>query len=260
MILYKYRSYEKDTKTKDRTQEIISNKELFFSGIEAFNDPFDGKIHLRFDGKINEIQAAQIRVQYDMHLKKEKKFEGLPIEKVIELIKGKITEEYLEDPKNIQVRKARIQQMHNQKGVLSLSSKNNNILMWSHYSNNHYGVCFGFEWDEGVFSKYKKVRYQTHYDDIWLWLHTDDEIVNRILYSKSIDWQYEDEYRIVKNEIGTELFLGTNLKEIVFGCMMSEIDKVEIIELCEKNKIFPSFKQAKMDIESYTLNIVDHIP
>lgn len=257
MILYKYRSFNK-AGPKNRTLEIISKKELFFAGIEAFNDPFDGNVHLRYDGKINEIKSAQARVQYTMKLIKDDKHEGITMEQAIKLIDGKITQDYIDNEIYNNERLIRIQEFHNKKGVLALSSKNDNILMWSHYSDNHYGVCFGFECTGGIYNNHKKVRYQTHYDDIWSWLHTDDEIVDRILFSKSIDWQYEDEYRIIKNEIGCEKLPENSLKEIIFGCKMSEKDKLEIIKFCKTNKINPHFKEAKMDVESYKLNIVDY--
>lgn len=253
MIFYKFRNYTDSS--KKRTLEIINKQELFFAGIESFNDPFDGKVYLRFDGKINEIKAAQIRTQYTMKLKKEEKFEGITIDAAQKLINQRITEAYIEDKKIREERLDRIQKLHNKKGVLSLSSKNDNILMWSHYTYNHKGVCFGFEFTEDQFMHPKKVKYQTHYDDIWGWLHTDDEIVDRILYSKSVDWEYEDEYRIVIDGIRAETFSPDSLKEIVFGSMMSPEDKLEIISECKKFGLNPIFKQATLDVKLFKINI-----
>jgi len=253
MILYKFRNYNETS--KKRTLEIINKQELFFAGIESFNDPFDGRVHLRFDGKINEIKAAQIRTQYSMNLKKEDKFEGITFEAAHRLVNENITEEFISNKKEIEIRIQRIQKIHNMKGVLSLSSKNDNILMWSHYTYNHQGVCFGFEFDADSILKPKKVKYQTHYDDIWGWLYTDEEIVDRILYSKSVDWEYEDEYRIIKGCIGIETFSPDALKEIVFGSMMSTEHKLEIISECKKYGLNPAFKQATLDLELFKINI-----
>lgn len=260
MTLYKYRSFKKDTEAKRWTSHILINSELFFSGIKGFNDPFDGNVHLRFEGKTNEIRAAQYRVQYDMNLKKDDKFEGIKIEDSIKLVNDRITDDFLKNETFVTELKQRVQTIHDKKGVLALSSKNNNILMWSHYSDNHYGLCFGFEWDknEDVYGNYKKVRYQTHYDDIWSWLHTDEEIVNRILYSKSIDWHYEKEYRIIRDTIGSEKFNPDSLKEIIFGCLMPEDDKQEIIKLTKENYPHVKFKQAVIDVEKYSINIQDY--
>lgn len=253
MILYKYRNYTKDSKA--RTLEIINKQELFFAGIESFNDPFDGRVHLRFDGKLNEIIAAQIRTQYTMNLKKEDKYEGIKFEAAHKLVSENVTEEFISNRNEIEARIERIQKIHNQKGVLALSSKNDNILMWSHYTFNHKGVCFGFEFDNDPIPEPIRVKYQTHYDDIWGWLYTDEEIVGRILYSKSVDWEYEDEHRIVIDGIRAEKFSPNSLKEIVFGSKMSEEDKLEIIKECEKCGLNPIFKQAVLDVELFKINI-----
>ncbi|MEY3498586.1 MAG: hypothetical protein RL308_255 [Bacteroidota bacterium] len=256
MILYKYRNFTETS--KKRTLEIINKQELFFAGIESFNDPFDGKVHLRFDGKRNEIIAAQTRTQYTMNLKKEDKYEGITFEAAHKLVSENVTEEFISNRTEIEARIERIQKIHNQKGVLALSSKNDNILMWSHYTFNHKGVCFGFEFDADPIPKPKRVKYQTHYDDIWGWLYTDEEIVDRILYSKSVDWEYEDEHRIVVDAIRAETFLPDSLKEIVFGTKMSQEDKLEIINECEKSGLSPEFKQAVLDVELFKINIEEY--
>ncbi|MDR6462676.1 DUF2971 domain-containing protein [Chryseobacterium sediminis] len=255
-IFYKFRNYSENTKA--RTLEIINKQELYFAGIESFNDPFDGRVRLRFDGKLNEVKAALIRTQFTMNLIKEEKLIGITIEQAEKLIEEKITDEFINDPSEHKRKLERIQKLHNEKGVLSLSTQNNNILMWSHYTENHKGVCFGFEFSEDAFSKTKRVRYQSHYDDIWAWLHTDEEVVDRILFSKSSDWQYEDEYRIIRESIGAEKFNPDSLKEIIFGSKMSENDRLEIIEECRKSGLNPTFKEATLDIERYKINISDY--
>lgn len=252
MRFYKFRNYNEETKS--RTLEIIEKQELYFSSIEGFNDPFDGKVHLNFAGELDEIRASQIRVQYVEKLKKNK-YEGISIESAKKLVFDKIVPEFIESQKLKNIRLKRIQDIHNEKGVLSLSAKNDNILMWSHYTHNHRGICFGFEFSGEPFNKIKRVRYQSHYDDIPAWLHTDNEIVNRILFSKALDWQYEEEYRIIKDYAGSQKLPKNSIKEIIFGSKMEKNDRNEIIEICKKNDLNPEFKIAKLDLQRYKLNI-----
>jgi hypothetical protein len=260
MKLYKYRGFKDGSSEKTWTKKILSEQELFFSGIEAFNDPFDGKVKLTFNGTLNQIKAAQIRVQYSNKLVKDGKYEGISIKDASELVNNRITEDLIKDPQYKIDLEKRVQEIHNKKGVLSLSSVNNNILMWSHYSDNHKGICFGFDWDEKdvLFGKYKKVRYQTHYDDVWSWINTDKEIVNKIIYNKSIDWNYEKEYRIITNEIKAVKFEKTNLKEIIFGCKTPQKDIDEIINLANKYNLKINFKRAVIDVNRYALNIIKY--
>ncbi|TWO31501.1 DUF2971 domain-containing protein [Seonamhaeicola sediminis] len=257
MKLYKYRGFRKNSSEKKWTKKIITEQELFFSGIEAFNDPFDGRVKLRSNGKLNEIKAAQVRVQYTNKLVKEEKYEGITLNQAFDLVNERISEELISNDEYKKELQTKVQKIHNEKGVLSLSSIPDNILMWSHYSDNHTGICFGFDWnkDDEVFGNYKKIRYQTHYDDIWSWLHTDNEIVESIIYNKSIDWHYEKEYRIILDSISARKFNKENLKEIIFGCKTSEEDINEIIELVKDNNLKVNFKKAEIDVNRYALNI-----
>ncbi|MCJ8498344.1 DUF2971 domain-containing protein [Chryseobacterium salipaludis] len=257
MILYKYRNF--NTESKERVLQIINKQELYFSNIDNFNDPFDGKVFLHFNGKLNEIKAAQIRSQYTMALKKEEKYEGITFDQAHKLIDEKFSQAFVEDETEKHAIIERIQDLHDKKGILSLSSKNDNILMWSHYTFNHQGVCFGFDATQDYFAESKRVRYQSHYDDIWGWLHTDEEIVDRILFAKAADWRYEDEYRIVTDEPCVRKFSQDTLKEIIFGSRMSKDDKDEIIKECQAVGLSPSYRQAVLDIERYKINIEDYV-
>ena len=260
MKLYKYRGFKKGSNEKTWTKKIMSEQELFFSSIKAFNDPFDGKVKLKFDGKLNEIIAAQARVQYTNKLVKKEKHEGITMNDSFSLVSSRITSEVIESSEFKDNLEKRVQSIHDSKGVLALSAIPDNILMWSHYADNHYGICFGFDWNEEVevFGNYKKVKYQTHYDEVWSWLHTDDEIVEGIIFNKSIDWNYEKEFRIVIDNIGAVKFDKLNLTEIIFGCKTDSKDIDEVIELAKKHELNVKFKQAKIDVNTYTLNIENY--
>ena len=262
MKLYKYRGFGKGSSDKQWTIKIISEQELFFSSIKAFNDPFDGKVNLRFDGKLNEIRAAQTRVQYTNNLVKDEKYEGITMNDSFDLVSSRITEEVIKNTEFKDGLKRRVQEIHDSKGVLALSSIPDNILMWSHYGDNHYGICFVFEWDteDNVFGKYRKVKYQTHFDEVWSWLHTDDEIVDGIIYNKSIDWSYEKEFRIVIDKIAAMKFDKVNLNEIIFGCKTTPEDINEVILLAEKFDLDVKFMQANIDEKTYSLNINSYSP
>ena len=78
-------------------------------------------------------------------------------------------------------------------GYLSLSATNKNILMWSHYAQNHEGFVVGFD---------KKHRYfdyglmKVEYKDERPFLDpTQPKQDAGLFYTKSTDWEYEEEYR-----------------------------------------------------------------
>lgn len=101
-------------------------------------------------------------------------------------------------------------------GVVSLTETPRNLLMWSHYANNHKGICIGYRSD---FLDHHKTRehpllpteftpLKVNYDDSRYDKHTESldftelvkirkEILKRSLLKKSNDWLYEKEYRSI---------------------------------------------------------------
>lgn len=160
--------------------------------------------------------------------------------------------------------------------VLSLTSKNDSILMWSYYGQEHKGFCFEIEIDD-YDSTLEKVEYckdrpttplTTLMNDFCGQLciknmsHDDTEgiaILNEIAFkpyiTKSLEWQHEDEYRLLIpreafDEIGinskicsdnkerymrsvkiTKVYLGANMSEEHRHRVREKIgDKIEIVE------------------------------
>lgn len=105
-------------------------------------------------------------------------------------------------------------------GVISLTTSNKNLLMWSHYASEHRGMVVEldiddenpfdlFEIDEKIdfnddhFSNFGKVEYskdrtliQTQVNNLY---DPDDsmKILKEIFYRKSKDWKYEHEWRFM---------------------------------------------------------------
>lgn len=78
-------------------------------------------------------------------------------------------------------------------GYLTMSATNKNILMWSHYAQNHKGYIIGFD-SEHSFFEYGVTKVQ--YSDERPYLDpTQSKQDASIFYTKSKDWKYEEEYR-----------------------------------------------------------------
>ncbi|MBP4141899.1 DUF2971 domain-containing protein [Flavobacterium sp. P4023] len=107
----------------------------------------------------------------------------------------------------------------NDYGVVCYSSDYTNKLLWSHYGDQHKGMCLVFEISKEKMEVIYKVNYQQRLPEINITDDSDtfDDIV-KIVTTKSTEWKYENEYR--------EVFLSKNmlddypgeLVEIVFGC------------------------------------------
>ena len=134
LILYKYRSFG------EYADKIILNSELYFASHDSFNDPFDCNLSLR-----------EINSYTDEEFKKHCEIKGLT---------NKDKKEYLEGlKKEFIYSKAKV-------GILSMSLTYKNILMWSHYSEYHKGLFFGFDlrlFEDGRIS-YSQVKYMNNID------------------------------------------------------------------------------------------------
>ena len=174
----------------------------------------------------------------------------------------------------------------NETGILSLSKKKKNILMWSHYSDSHKGYVVGFDTTHNFFQKkekrqiaglqkieYSKIRPKIpSYEQIMSQRKEDaQQVVNSIFYTKSPHWEYEKEWRLIKSLDtrhkervidGIPIYLFDFplecIKEVVIGAMATDSLRSEIVRLVKSKyqaKIFKAqISQTKFEV---TLNEID---
>lgn len=142
-------------------------------------------------------------------------------------------------------------------GIYSLTTETNNYLMWSHYADSHRGICIGFNSKilynsvEGTLSP---VQYQEE-------LPVHDMLGNvidfhkRLLCTKSLCWEYENEYRLTKFHGARKIFKIPlkGIEEIILGCGLSFNEKCELINSIKRNiptcKIFDvSLSKTKLGV------------
>src|ERR1035441_10393936 len=81
--------------------------------------------------------------------------------------------------------------------IYCLTPLPSSTLMWSHYADNHRGLCLEFSTNNNVFRCAQRIVYRSKYP-VWhphtLLLETN---IEEALLTKSRDWRYEKEYRVV---------------------------------------------------------------
>ena len=126
-------------------------------------------------------------------------------------------------------------------GLLCLSGKWDNILMWAHYSNSHTGIVTVFQFDKTheFYQRMMKVQYRkgiTYFEmdhancgkKIWESFSTKDPI-----------WEYENEYRVINIPSGPHMSDGNGikpfprelLKGFIFGLKMCRKARGDIIKM-----------------------------
>ncbi|CAM4137784.1 DUF2971 domain-containing protein [Flavobacterium antarcticum] len=236
--LYKYR-------TIDSLKKILENDSLWFSSPQDFNDPFDCQIVPDTNNTEEEI----------IEFLKSNAPEGTSEESISSLA--------LKIFNNPEIWKKTIEGVFrdviNATGVCCFTANETNLLMWSHYTDSHKGVCLKFDItkDPEYFAYPLEVKYTTDYP-AYNHLTNLGEIVNLVALSKSIAWEYEAEIRVLRPEQNGLIPFNKNaLVEIIFGCNSSENSIKEITELVNKNLYQVKFKKAKRKQREFGLTITD---
>ena len=84
-------------------------------------------------------------------------------------------------------------------GLLCFSQDWTKPILWSHYADKHKGICLGFDLKSELVSKvrYSPDREMVDFDKDGESLVVDNELRERLLLTKSIHWEPEDEVRII---------------------------------------------------------------
>lgn len=204
MSLFKFKS-AKTIEDLTRDIQTMMNDEIWFSGVEYLNDPFE---------KVYSTKTLE-------------EYEGT--EQIV-------TDFFIPFQKNVD-------EYFNKVGILSLCEENTNLVMWSHYADNHKGYCveydlhsniinqLNFESDDEVF--FMKVEYK----DIPIDFLSPPSNFQFYLRRKSKLWEYENELRYISSKKGLHKIPFDAIKAIYLGANINKIVKETILKLCADKKI-----------------------
>lgn len=168
-------------------------------------------------------------------------------------------------------------------GVLSLSRCRDNILMWSHYADNHSGFVVGFDSSNSFFDPVngktidglRPVIYSTERAVApENGFQFSDEAERReanqsLFFTKSADWAYEQEMRILSDpssadrrivrENQTDIcllsFARDAVKEIVIGARLPTESLERFVELWQKTYSHAELYLASLNPTSFTVDV-----
>lgn len=230
MILYQYRGSIVDEMKFSYLTSLLKNGSLKFSKPSEFNDPFDCFPSVFWEAPVGRIPHFVVD----------------------------------------QMHRARQNAMSQCLGISCFTPHPDKMLMWSHYGDQHRGVCVGFDTDslienieinnEGypLCSTFKKVEYTNERPK------RDDE---DSVYKKSLEWQYEDEYRLVsvcqkgKPEWGPGVWNipVTSIKEVILGARMDSIWESRVVKFVSSNNPDVTLKKAVIHSHNFELLIQKYL-
>jgi len=224
----------------DNLEKTLKENYLWLSKPTDFNDPFDCNDNLvSFNIKEKDIEnfvkthfpgrRQEKRKEIRLHKKQPESFKNALKSSLSDIIK--------------------------EQGICCFSRTYKNILMWSHYADRHKGICIGFNPRKSkTINLILHVSYEQDFRTVEYFSEKEEALMSMMI-TKSIDWQYEEEMRIIKDYNGRLPFEKECVQQIIFGCRTLDSDKKQIKELINNNGYNNVlFQQATMSKTSFSLD------
>lgn len=172
-------------------------------------------------------------------------------------------------------------------GILCLTEKPDNLVMWGHYSRKHSGFVIEFDEGHNFFNERKngkqisgwlrKVRYAKKRPEIILFdaSKSDEENLNQwvndLIWVKSEHWEYEQEWRIIHGLRECKKMVINNeeiylypipiecITGVISGCRISDTDRRALYSLLKSTETYSHIRilQAAIDEREYKLNFTN---
>lgn len=152
-------------------------------------------------------------------------------------------------------------------GIVCLSKSRNNMLMWSHYGDQHKGVCVAFDFNilNSQSPKNDLGNSLYHITKVDYSATRPDATTNAQFKQKASMWAYENEYRLISVKSKGCPAWGPSIwnvpveaiKEIIIGARVELETQNKIIELVHSSNITIKIKKALLHNQKYKLVIKD---
>ena len=225
------------------SESIFTKNEVYFSCPLSFNDPFDSQVR-PFDKQ--KVDDSDLR-NYLVRLKGKYKLSKRSIDIM------------MKSPKRKDVLKHIGHSFAESIGVYCLTEKRDNILMWSHYTNNHKGFCLEFKTKCEFFGKAQKIVYSREYPKFNFFKASQEKITEAMLLTKASDWSYEKEWRIINplKGAGCQIYPNGSLAGIIMGCRIEEHNKKLLHKWLSRFGSTVKIYQAQQSKSAFALEIVE---
>ncbi len=254
-MLYKY------CNAKVGFENILTNATLKWTHPQEFNDPFDCQCQLLF----GRYEAGTDLV-YEMETAKKPITQRLTLTTTLaEKLNNGMDELVNSEP--FLTEKDKFFKILDNSGIFCLTKESKNILMWSHYADNHKGLCFGFSSEgltDSIFNLAEPVIYTAKYPKILM----DDfrenyteKLINMYTLTKFEDWSYEREWRIIlhinSGEERIKKFDPQELRQVILGAKIESSDATAIRKLVKEKYPHVKIFQANIVQGSFELDVTE---
>lgn len=199
--LYKYRSFNVNALRQ------LDLAEIYYSRPTAFNDPLDSNPTIQVDTDLRSLEQLLYRMLVKLK-GKEAALQEMNNHRYMSTEHG----DYKTDAKAASLYVYRLvadvddllTDELGAYGVLSLAAKWDCPLMWSHYADEHRGLCIEYDTSDNAFKNLKPVSYTrpraVRVSDLIDWkvkniAGAKEKVCETFFFSKASQWRYEREWR-----------------------------------------------------------------
>jgi hypothetical protein len=249
-VLYKYRDLS--GQNRDYVRQTIIESKVWFSSRVDFNDPFDCKVHTHFAGSERtwkkHLLEWQKKYRPDLN-RQQRQAEAARILKA---------EKRHKDPTVLASAIDEAQQAFDNWGIFCLSARNDDLLMWSYYSNGHRGICLGFAHRPArPFGPAFPVEYSAEFPRVNYFAEDHEGLARANFLTKALPWSHESEWRVIDRRKGRGIrqFSPESLSEVIMGAQISNGDRKDIMTWIEMRPYKPSLFEARLKKDVFGLEI-----
>ncbi|MDG2668497.1 DUF2971 domain-containing protein [Vibrio parahaemolyticus] len=224
MKIYKYLPTHQGGKNvlREGSIKVLSEGTIKFSSRVEFNDPFDCVANIDYTQSAKNFMDTDIYTQQARANRAVSRNKG---KKLLEKAEKKLTSKFKQDT---------FSKLIDNFGVCCFSLSEDNILMWSHYASEHRGFVVEFTVEPNKFQGEKSivenligepVTYSKDMPTITNIMSPDRDTVEPMFFTKSIDWKYEQEYRVVTMKHGIHKFDQSLISRVILGVNIEKKDE-----------------------------------
>lgn len=240
-VLYRYRALIDDAFDEERLRPLFVNHQLYFPCRLKLNDPFECVVPSFLDTPPDILRPF-------LEDKVRKFRPNLTCDQIREKAAAIDLEKFRQD----------IQHDVDKVGILSLTEKRDDLLMWSHYANGHRGLCleFAVSIHEPFFGRAQPVVYSGE-RSIFDPREPETKQVGNVVLTRLEHWAYELEWRIInhQNGEGQYKFPAETITGVIFGCWTSDKDKTKVQRWTHEGGLKLAIYQAKQKRRDFGLEI-----
>lgn len=241
---YKYRE------VNENTGKIITRNEIWFAKRSTLNDPFDSSVAYVSDMTADQLAQTAIRIANEEcgpdNLAQNRR------------IRDVVKREYKERNRTERENDAQARLDHlldRELFVFCVSAVSDDILMWSHYTNGHKGICLEFDANIEPFHSFARpIDYSECYPE---YREGSYERALEAVHTKSVHWAYEQEWRIRSETHGPRMVEDRALTGVILGCAIESEHEQQVKKWIADRHRSPRLYRAVKKPRQYGLDIVE---